>query len=277
MGYAMGIFFTLLGACILFLAIPYSGVKSEFKEITADLIESSQANKARFTEDDIADLPAPVQRYFRYTRYIGQNKFSYAKASYTDVNFSLGRDKPSIIMDYTHFNFSTKPARVALIDSSLYKIPFQGIDSYHHGKGSMKGVLAKLIPVFNEQGPSMDRSSLATFLSECLLFPTMALEDYVVWESIDDLHARASMTYAGVSASGMFTFNETGEMLSFTTLDREAIGIDGTLGIVKWTAACDSYREIDGIMQPTNMQAIWNHDDGDFVYFNTDNITIERY
>jgi hypothetical protein len=180
-------------------------------------------------------------------------------------------------MDYTHYNFSNDPARIALIDSSLFRIPFQGIDSYRNGKGSMKGVFAKLIPVFHEQGLSMDRSTLATFLSECLLFPSIALEDYVRWGAIDDLHARASMTYAGMSASGIFTFNESGEMLSFTTLDKEATMADGTVGTVKWTAACDGYRDIDGIMQPTHLQAIWNHDDGDFVYFDSDNISIERY
>jgi hypothetical protein len=189
----------------------------------------------------------------------------------------MGLGKPSIIMDYTHYNFSNEPARVALIDSSLFGIPFQGIDTYVGGKGAMKGVMAKVFTVFNDRGPAMDRSTLATFLSECLLFPTIALQEYVTWEEIDDLHAKASMTYRGVSASGVFTFNESNEMISFSTLDKEVTRADGTVGIVKWTAACDTYEKIDGIKQPTHLQAIWNHDEGDHIYFDSDNIAIERF
>lgn len=114
----------------------------------------------------------------------------------------------------------------------------------------------------------MDKSSLVTFLSESLFIPYAALQDYIVWEPIDDLHAKATISYYGISASGIFTFSERGEMLSFTTDDRQAVSTDGTSEKVKWSVVCKEYEDINGINKPTVFQAIWNYDDGDLVYFN---------
>ena len=100
-----------------------------------------------------------------------------------------------------------------------------------------------------------------------VLVPNAALQDYVVWEEIDDLHAKATISYYGISASGTFTFNEKGEMLSFTTDDREVISTDGTSEKVKWSAVCSEYEETNGIKKPSVFQAIWHYDDGDLIYF----------
>ena len=80
----------------------------------------------------------------------------------------------------------------------------KGLDAYIDGHGSMKGILAKSITLFDQTGPTMDKASLVTFLSECLLVPNAALQDYITWEAVDDLHARATISYYGISASGMF-------------------------------------------------------------------------
>jgi L-rhamnose mutarotase len=143
------------------------------------------------------------------------------------------------------------------------------------GAGSMKGVLAKLFTLFDQTGEAMDRASLVTCLSECLLIPNMALQDYIVWEEIDALHAKAAITHYGITAGGIFTFNENGEMLSFTTGDREAVAADGTSEKVKWTAVCSEYVETNGIKKPTVLKAIWHYDDGDLVYFDGKDVVIE--
>lgn len=43
---------------------------------------------------------------------------------------------------------------------------------------------------------------------------------------------------------GVFiTFNDKGEMLSFTTDDREVSSTDGTNEKVKWSVVCGDYKE----------------------------------
>jgi len=256
-----------LGIVAIFFRIPCSPTKSEFNTAVNKLTAKTDHVEGVFTEEDMAVLPLPVQRYFRSCGYIGTPKMSHIKTAYKDVDFSFGKGKSTKKIDYTQYNFVDKPNRVAYIDSRMYGIPFEGLDLYIDGAGSMKGIIAKLFTLFHQTGKTMDKSSLVTFLSESLLLPNAALQDYIVWEAIDDFHAKATITYYGISASGIFTFNEKGEMLSFTTDDREAASTNGTTEKERWTVECSEYQEINGIKKPTVFKAIWNYDDGDLIYF----------
>ena len=157
----------------------------------------------------------------------------------------------------------------------MYGIPFEGLDSYIAGNGSMKGVLAKLFTLFNQTGETMDKASLVTYLSECLIIPNAALQDFIVWEEIDDLHAKATISCYDITASGIFAFKENGEMLSFTTDDREATSTDGMSEKVKWSAVFSKYKETKGIKKPTAFQAFWHYDDGDLLYFDGKGVALE--
>jgi len=257
----------LAGMTVAFFKSSNSKTDREFADLAEDLMKETEAMKSRFTEDDIIGLPGPVRRHLQHCGFIGKSKMAYMKAFFPAVTFSLGRGKPAIRMAYTQYNFVAEPARIAYIDSTLYGMPFEGIDAYFDGKGSMKGVLGKVFTLFNLTGEAMDKASLVTFLSECLFVPTVAIQDYVHWEAIDAHHAKASITAYGISASGIFAFNEEDEMISFTTDDREATAMDGTSEKVSWSAICREYVEKNGIRQPTALQAIWHYTEGDLIYF----------
>ena len=62
----------------------------------------------------------------------------------------------------------------AYIDSSLYGIPFEGLDSFLRGKGSMKGILGKPFTLFDERGADMDQVCLVTFLAGTILRGTFS-------------------------------------------------------------------------------------------------------
>ncbi len=271
----IGVLLLVIGIITVFFNISYSKTRAQFSELTGSLLTEMPNESGVFTEEDIVDLPLPVQKYFRYCGYIGTPKMSFMIAVYQDVDFVFGKDKPTIKIDYIQYNIANEPARIAYIDSSMYGIPFEGLDSYTDGNGSMKGVLAKLFTLFNQTGETMDKASLVTFLSECLIIPNAALQDYITWEEIDALHAKATISYYGGTASGVFAFNENGEMLSFTTDDREATTTDGTSEKVKWSAVLSDYEEIKGIKKPTGFQAIWHYDDGDLLYFDGQDVVIE--
>jgi hypothetical protein len=262
----IGILVCVIGILIIFFNIPSSKTKTEFGRTVTGLINEADHKEYVFRKEDIAGLPAPVQRYFTYCGYIGTPKMSYIKIDYRDVDFLFDKDQP-IKIDYTQYNFVNKPNRIAYIDSSMYGIPFEGLDSFLGGRGSMKGVLAKLFTLFDQTGAVMDQSSLVTFLSEILLIPNAALQDYIKWEAIDDLRAKATIFCYGISASGVFTFDENGEMLSFETDDRSAVTTDGSSETIKWSVICNEYVDIDGIKRPTVFQAVWHYKSGDLVYF----------
>ncbi|MDD6326952.1 MAG: hypothetical protein PUA62_00670 [Lachnospiraceae bacterium] len=195
-------------------------------------------------------------------------KVSYLTMEYHNVDFKQGKNGPTMKIDYTQYNFVKEPCRMALIDSRMFGVPFEGYDYYQNGTGGMKGVIAKLITIFDQRGPEMDKACLVTFLAESMFVPTVLTQDYVAFEEINDYEVKATITYGGQTASGIFHFNEKYEMVSFTTEDRGVIGTDGSIEYVPWSAICSDYQEAENkIKYPTKFQAVWNYPEGDFIYF----------
>jgi hypothetical protein len=265
----------LIAGTLVWFNLPYSPNKAEFKKLTSYQIAKMPNPNGIFCTEDIAKLPAPVQKYFQYCGYIGTPKMSNMQVYYNDVDFVLSPDKPKLKIKYIQYNFIDEPERIALIDTSMYGIPFEGIDAYQNGVGSMKGVIAKSFTLFEQKGAAMDKAGLVTCLAECLLLPNLALQDYISWAEIDDTHAKATITYYGTSASGIFTFNDHGMMTSFTTDDRANIDTNGNLQKVKWSAVCGDYQAVNGIKYPTTLKAVWHFAAGDLVYFDGRDVVIK--
>ncbi|TCZ78475.1 hypothetical protein E0485_07875 [Paenibacillus albiflavus] len=260
---------------VVFFKIPYSKTKTDFNQVVTEQISSSKALKDVFTLDDIKGLPYPVRQYFENSGYIGTPKMNYMKAAFNNVDFIMSPDKPALKIDYTQYNFVHEPIRLAYIDTAMYGVPFEGFDSYLDGDGSMKGVLAKVITLFNQKGEEMNKACLVTFLSESLIMPNAALQHYITWEEVDDTHAKATISYNDISASGIFTFSENGELFSFTTEDRSVVSTDGTFQQVTWSVLFKDYKTIDGIKQPGHLQVVWNYDHGDLIYFDSSSFKVE--
>ena len=267
---AIGILLIIIGTIMIWFHIPYSPTKSEFNKDIDKLVSENklQAEGEVFTDEDFSHLPDIMQKYLKNCGYIGTPKMSYMKIEFKNVAFMQGKKDPALTIDYTQYNFVAKPCRMALIDSSMFGVPFQGYDYYQNGIGGMKGVIAKTITLFDRTGADMDKACLATFLAESMFAPSILMQDYITFEQISDFEIKAAITYEGQTASGIFTFNEKYEMISFVTDDRAVTNSDGTMEYVRWSALCSDYKTSEnGIKYPTKMQAVWNYSDGDFVYF----------
>ncbi|WP_379151025.1 DUF6544 family protein [Paenibacillus sp. sgz5001063] len=274
----MTLIFILAGAAaatIVFFKIPYSTTKTEFRRIADRNLANPPIPNDAFTNEDWKLLPPPVRLYFESSGFTGKPKMSSMKAVFNKVDFILSPKKPAVSIDYKQYNFVRPLTRIALIETALYGIPFQGLDSYIEGTGSMKGVLGKTFTLFNQLGVEMDQASLVTFLSEALWLPSAAIQGYITWVPVDDHHAQAIISCYGITATGIFSFNDQGECLSFTTDDRTAVGMDGSKQHVRWSALMKDYKWINGIRQPTHLQAVWHYDSGDLVYFDSHNLQLE--
>lgn len=266
----VGILLVVAGALMIWFHISYSPVKKQFQDDVSSLLSGNRLLNENeiFTKEDFADLPPAIQKYIENCGYIGTPKMSYLEMDYQDVDFSQGRNGAKLKIDYKQYNFVKEPCRIALIDSSMFGIPFEGYDYYRDGRGGMKGVIAKSITLFDQTGKDMDKACLVTFLAESLFVPSVLLQDYITFEEISDFEVRATISYGGQTASGIFSFNEQYEMISFTTNDRAATGTDGSMEYIPWSARCNDYQfSENGVKYPTKFQAVWNYSDGDFVYF----------
>lgn len=273
--WCIGTLILLVAGAAAWFNISWSPMRSEFNRLLDGQISAVKPQNEVFTREDIAGLPSPVQKYFEYCGFIGKPKMSDVRIYYNDVDFILSPDKPRLRIRYTQCNFVEKPERLAFIDTSMYGIPFEGIDAYQNGVGSMKGVFAKAITLFDQSGPELDMSSLVNCLAESLLVPNAALQDYIKWESIDDTHSKGIITYYGLSAEGIFTFDSEGRLVDFTTGDRINVSPDGRAEKVEWSAVFDDYRDIGGFRLPNHLQGVWHYASGDLVYFDGRDITAE--
>lgn len=262
---------------IIFFCIPYSPISATYHRIVREKISAEPSVSGVFTEKDIEKLPLVLQKYFHYCGYLGTPKMSYMKAFFKNVDFVMSPGK-TIKINYQQLNMVSRPERFALITSSLFGIPFEGLDSFDKGGGSMKGILAKIIPLFNQCGESMDRASLVTWLAECLLVPNAALQDFITWEEVDSTHTEGIVSWKRISASGIFTFTEDGELLSFRTSDRVAVDMQGKETEADWSAYFRNYHTVNGILQPGILQSVWHYQDGDVIYFNKNESAVDiRY
>jgi len=242
--------------------------KMYLSEVQTELNKSIVSHEV-FKEEDIATLPAPVQRYFRYCGYIGKEKVANAKLVWDDVNFKMSPDKPWVKIKYEQYNFVSEPARLAYIYSTKFSIvPFEGRDKYLNGQGNMLGKLLKKVTLFDVKGAEINVSAAVTYLSESLVVPACALQPYIRWEAIDPNHAKASFEYEGVKAEGIFTFDDKGELTKFETDERYMDNGKGTSEKHKWTVEASNYIERGGIKLPSRLKATWNLPDGDYEYFN---------
>jgi hypothetical protein len=271
--WAVGILAFISVALVVWFSIPYSPTKSEFSQRSDNMFSGQQASKQVFTMEDISALPAPLQKYFIQCGYIGKPEMLNIKINHNDVDFILNSKELKITC--IQFNSGEKPERIALIDTRLYGIPFEGLDSYQNGAGSMKGMIAKSIVLFNQTGKDMNQSSLVNCLAESLMVPSIALKDIMKWEAIDENRVKGIITYYGLSVNGIFTFDNNGFLTNFTTDDRIYVDTNGNAKHIKWSAICGDYREVGGIMQPKTLKAIWHLPEGDLVYFDGHDTVIE--
>lgn len=265
---AIAIVIAVILAVQVWFRIPFSPLKSEFGSDIDRLAGQSKAADGVFTEEEFAHLPAALRKYVSACGYIGKPKMNCLVMEYHDVAFKQGKDGPDLTIDYVQYDFVNEPARLAFIDSSMFGIPFEGYDYYMNGTGGMKGVIAKEITLFDTRGEEMDRACLVTYLSESLFAPSIILDDRIIWEEISEREVRGTITYNGLTAGGVFRFNDDYEYISFTTGDRAVSNSDGTMEYIPWSAECGDYRTAgNGIKYPARFRAVWHYPDSDLVYF----------
>jgi hypothetical protein len=273
MAWVLGVIAFIIIAIVIFFQIPYSKTKSEFQKDVRLYSNRDSIQIGVFTEQDIASLPEPVQKYFRVCGYIGTPKMASMTAYMPSVPF-IDRGKPPMIMDYTLFFLSSEPVRLAHIKTSMYGVPFEAYDSTQNSVGFMKGVLGKTFTLFNHGGSEMDKGQLLTYLGECFLVPASILNGYITWEAIDAHHVKATISHMGISGSGIVTFDDDGFVKSFQTNERARMDTDGSIDYPLWSAVYSNYTETKGILYPESIKAVYHDDDGELVYFDASGFDI---
>lgn len=218
------------------------------------------------TEDDLKDLPLCVQKYLRYTGAVGKPHIDNLRARCTgQIRFK----KDGNWMDFTseQHNFFRDPARLFLIESTMYGIPFDGLHKFVGSTATMQIRVASLFQVVNAKGPLMTKGETVTLFNDlCVMAPPRLVDKSIAWQRIDSLTAKAMFTNRDVTISALLYFNEQGELINFVSDDRYESADGITYNNYRWTTPVTAYRDFGGRKLASYGEAIWTTPEGDFTY-----------
>lgn len=274
----VGIIFLFIGGVLVYWNIPYSPYKSGFNQRMQHRTENAAKTTEVCTSLEIGNLPSPLQRYCTYIGLENFPKYQVVRTDFKKTKFVFdAQSGKALNMDYDLWLFYDKPYRAAYCKSSMFGIPFDGIDYCTEDQlGGMKGILGKAFPIFDECDRQGYKAELISWLAESTLVnPSALLSSYVTYEPIDDLHVKATIDYQGVSGSGIFTFNQEGAITEFFSDERQVEKVNGVPTAVGWRCEYSDYQKTVNLLQAQKIACIKVFSDKEVVYFASDNFVVQ--
>lgn len=239
-----------------------------FDEDVFEITSVNQMISDVITAEEISHLPEPVQHYFRYGGFIDKPMSGVTEILWADTRIKLGPDQAWRDLETRQYNFTASGSRLAYMNARMAGvIPFEGRDKYHNGQGHMLGTLGRLIKVFDNQSREVTLGGAVILLAEALLEPSIALQDYITWEHIDERTAGATLHHGDITVSGIFRFNEAGEFIRFESNDRPYEVSSGVHEPKPFSIDLREYHEADGLKIAGRVFATWHLEEGDFTYW----------
>lgn len=253
---------------MLFFLGSCNHIKNTFESDLVRHFKNATGTEKILTRDDISHLPAPVQRYFEHCGFIGKPVPMNAEVVWSESFIRMRPDKDWMKLKTIQYNSVEEPFRIVYMKANMFGlIPFEGRDIYANGQGHMYGKVANLFTVFDEKQREIGQSALIIILAEVLLVPGYALASYVHWEPIDDKSASVRITHNGYDVSGIFFFNDAGEMIRFETNDRYYLSPDIGNVLTSFIASVSDYKVQGDYIIPGTLIAAWQLDSGLYEYW----------
>ncbi|MFP4520976.1 MAG: DUF6544 family protein [Fibrobacterota bacterium] len=212
-------------------------------------------------------LPLPVRRWLEFSNIEGKEFADFISLSQTG-EMRLSPEGEWLNARAKQYFRADTPAFIwnADVREGLF-MSFSARDKYEEGRGNMWIKLFSIFTVADAEGPEIDQGVLLRFLAETIWFPSAALRDYIKWEAIDSLSARAVITHNGMSAPGVFKFTPEGKVSGFSAIRYYSRKERSTLE--KWEVSVDteSYKSFGGRLIPTKASVTWKLEEGDFNWF----------
>lgn len=237
-------------------------VEEEIEELFSNVDNKGEI----VTKEELSLLPENVQKWLEYAGVIAKEKIVTVRLKQKG-EMRLGMDKSWIPFEAEQYFTTVEPSFIWKANIKMAPLfHISGRDKYENGEGNMLIKILSIFPVADSKGKEIDQGTLLRYLAETMWFPTAALNEYLAWEEVDTYTARATMTYGEITASGIFTFNDMGEVINF---EAKRYGeFDGETSLETWSIPVRDYKEFQGVKIPTKGDVTWKLDLGDYNWFN---------
>jgi len=216
------------------------------------------------SDEELQRLPAPVQKYIKLTKFREKGHVQTLRLKQKGL-FRTGIN--ANWMPFTaeqYFNVDSLSYMWYAKMKGPLGIKFGAIDKYINGEGHMYVRIANLYTVADSKGDEIDQGELVRLLSELAWIPSAFTRDFIQWEAIDDLSAKATLTHNDTRASGVFHFDEDGRIINFTAKRYRSEG--KYYFLEDWATPIIRYGEIDNLLLPVEYEANWNLKSGELTY-----------
>jgi hypothetical protein len=218
------------------------------------------------TEEDIAHLPEPVQKYLKYVGVLGRERVNNFKVF---INGTMKTDKNrewSQVKVWQH-SFIDKITRLFYLNLNMSGIPVLGLHFYKNGTANMGIKILGLISIVKGMGEKMNQAETVTVFNDmCIMAPSSLVDKRIQWESVDLFSAKATFSNEGNCITATLYFNDIGQLTNFVSDDRYYSPTGKTYESARWSTPVSSYKNINGFNLATYGEAIWNFQDKDFCY-----------
>jgi hypothetical protein len=232
---------------------------------------------SRYSPDELADLPAPVQRYFRAVLTDGQPIVTAVALTQSGM-FNLG----STVDQWKPFTakqaFATaRPGFVWNANITMFPgVPVRVVDAFIAGEGLLRPTLLGLYSMGTIQGKGeIARGELLRHFAESVWFPTALLPSQgVVWQPVDDTSATATMTDGPITVTMLFRFGADG-LISTIHVDGRATTVGTATVLMPWECRMSNYQTRNGMRVPLTGEVLYITPQGEKPYFKGTIDTIE--
>ena len=234
-------------------------IKHFNKEVVKLFAQTKHTSDRFFRYEQLSNLPEPVQRYFRHCLKDGQPYINSARLLHSG-QFKTNLKKNWVDIKGEQYFTTAKPGFIWKGKTNM----FTARDMYIADTGRLVVSLFSLFNVVDGRGDKFNQGELLRWLGESVWFPTNLLPNKnLQWAYINHSSAKLTFTYNNLSVFYIVTFTDNGEIAQMET---ERFMGDGDLE--KWVGQLSNYQEINGVIIPTKIEALWRLKEGDFNYVN---------
>ncbi|MHB1085886.1 MAG: DUF6544 family protein [Thiobacillus sp.] len=247
-------------AAVIAVLIGQARERTRAEALVETLVQGvSQPITATVDFDSFSGLPPPVARYFKHVLKNDQKLIKTARMHQSGVlRTSTKTDGWS---SFTARQVVAPPA-TGFVWNAKVEMPIathvRVLDSYIAGVGAGRVGILSAFAVASEAGtPELNSGALHRYLAEGVWYPTSLLpQSGVIWSSIDDRSAKATLTNSGITVSLEFRFNDLGEVVAIYSPGRFG-RFDGTYKQVPWEGHFRDYQVRAGMRVPNYGEVGW--------------------
>jgi hypothetical protein len=257
----------LYGGLVAFGAWRWKGVT---RVLVAQLDAAANADGAlRYDARDIADLPAPVRRYFERVLTDGQPMVRSVDLELGGM-FNMSLDTPQWKpFASTQRVVANRPGFVWNGRIEMFPgVPVRVHDAYVAGEGVLRPALFGLFSLGAVRGQGeIAQGELMRWLAEGVWYPTVLLPGQgVTWQPVDDTSALATLIDGPMMLTMLFRFGEDG-LVSGIRVEARGGLVAGETVMMPWEGSFRDYRPVDGMMIPFHGEVAWITPQGERPYF----------